>query len=350
MTADHDGKFLASTKRESAFVSKGFTYWKEATIAFKKHQSSDCHKEATEAIVSFPEQVRFVEELLSEAHREEKATNRRVLLKILQRIRFLGRQGLPLSGVGADADSNLLQLLQLQCVDCPELSVWLSKKTDKYTSHNIQNEMMKIMALQILRQVCERIRDSGWYTIMADECTDVTNKEQFTICIRWVGEDMQDHEDFVGLYEIAKIDADSLVRAIKDTLVRMNVQITNCCGQCYDGASNMSRSRNGVATQIAREENRALYVHCFGHVLNLAVADTVKQSKVCRDALETALEVTKLVKFSPKRNAAFDRIKSVEEHSFGGSIRSFCPTRWTVSDIPTSQGFYEGDVFLDTQF
>ena len=51
---------------------------------------------------------------------------------------------------------------------------------------------------------------------------------------------------------------------------------------------------------------------------------------MCRDALEIALEVTKLVKFSPKRNAAFDRIKPVEEHSFGGSIRSFCPTRWTV--------------------
>ena len=194
MTADHDGKFLACTKREPAFVSRGFTYWKEATIAFKEHQSSDCHKEATEAIVSLSEQVRDVGELLSEAHREEKATNRRMLLKILQCIRFLAHQGLPLRGVGADADSNLLQL-QLQCVDCPELSVWLSKKTDKYTSHDIQNEMMKIMALQILRQVCERIRDSGWYTIMADECTDVANKEQFTICIRWVGEDMQDHED-----------------------------------------------------------------------------------------------------------------------------------------------------------
>ena len=114
---------------------------------------------------------------------------------------------------------------------------------------------------------------------MADECTDVTNKEQFTICIRWVGEDMQDHEDFVGLYEMAKIDADSLVQAIKDTLVRMNVQLSNCHGQCYDGASNMRGSRNGVAAQIAREENQALYLHCFGHALNLAVADILSSSR-----------------------------------------------------------------------
>ena len=114
---------------------------------------------------------------------QEKATNRRMLLKILLCIRFLACQGLSLRGVGADADSNLLQLLQLQYMDCPELSGWMSKKTGKITSHDIQNEMMKIMALQILQQVCERMRDSGWYTILADECTDMANKEQFTICV-----------------------------------------------------------------------------------------------------------------------------------------------------------------------
>ena len=80
----------------------------------------------------------------------KRATNRRMLLKIIQCIQFLARQGLPLRGIGADADSNLLQPLQLQYIDCPELRAWLSKKMDKYTSHNIQNEMMKIMAMQIL--------------------------------------------------------------------------------------------------------------------------------------------------------------------------------------------------------
>lgn len=37
-----------------------------------------------------------------------------------------------------------------------------------------------------------------------------------------------------------------------------------------------------------------------------------------------------LIKFSPKRNAAFNRIKAEDEHSFVGGIQSFCPTRWTV--------------------
>ena len=109
----------------------------------------------------------------------------------------------------------------------------------------------------------------------------------------------------------------------------MKVKLSECCGQRYDGASNMSR--NGVATQIMAEEKRAVYTHCYGQALNLAVGDTIKQLKVCHDALETAFEI-KLIKFSPKRNAVFDRSKAdmPEEESHNGvGIRSFCPTRRT---------------------
>ena len=57
MSVAHEGKFLVSTKRDPAFVTRGFTYWKEATVAFNKHQSSDCHMEATEAMITLPNQV-----------------------------------------------------------------------------------------------------------------------------------------------------------------------------------------------------------------------------------------------------------------------------------------------------
>ncbi len=73
------------------------------------------------------------------------------------------------------------------------------KKTNKYTYHDIQNECLQIMALQILREVSQSVRDSGCYSIMADECTDTANKEHFTIVIRGVSKDLQDHEDFIGL-------------------------------------------------------------------------------------------------------------------------------------------------------
>lgn len=126
------------------------------------------------------------------------------------------------------------------------------------------------------------------------------------------------------------ITADSLTFHIKDALLHLNVQFSQCLG--HDGASNMSGIRSGVSTQITKEEKRAVYTHCYAHALNLAIGETIKHSKVCCDALDVAFEISKLINFSPKRNAAFDQIRvgnTAEQESSGG-IQTFCLTRWTV--------------------
>ena len=115
------------------------------------------------------------------------------------------------------------------------------------------------------------------YGIMADECTDIANKEQFTICMRWVDDSLVHHKDFIGLYQVDKIDA---AGTIKDTLLRMGISLSQCRGQCYDGASNMSGSKSGVTARLCAEEKRAVYTHCYGHALNLAVGTTMNQSMI----------------------------------------------------------------------
>ena len=82
MRASEEGKFLTSSKREPAFISKGFTYWKEATSAFRKRQESDCHRDANEAVVVLPKQTGDIGELLSSGHWKEKASNRKVFLTL----------------------------------------------------------------------------------------------------------------------------------------------------------------------------------------------------------------------------------------------------------------------------
>jgi len=95
----------------------------------------------------------------------------------------------------------------------------MKRKTNKYTSHDTQNECLQIIALQVLRRVSQDIRESACYSIMADESTDIANKEQFTMCIRWVDEKLEDYENFIGLYQVDNISADSFTHAIKYTLV-----------------------------------------------------------------------------------------------------------------------------------
>jgi len=78
----------------------------------------------------------------------------------------------------------------------------MKKNRDTYLSHYIQHEMIKLFASHILDDVSRKIRKSGCFTLMCDECTDVSNKEQLTICLRWVDENLKDHENFVGLYQV----------------------------------------------------------------------------------------------------------------------------------------------------
>lgn len=77
-------------------------------------------------------------------------------------------------------------------------------------------------------------------------------------------------------------------------MIRLNLSMSKLRGQCYHGCSTMSGTRTGVAKPIADEEPRAVFSHCYGHSLNLAVSDTVKKSKLMKDALDTTHEITKL--------------------------------------------------------
>ena len=87
--------------------------------------------------------------------------------------------------------------------------------------------------------------------------------------------------------------------------------------------------RNGVAKLIQDEEPRSTFTHCYGHSLNLAAKDTIQNCKILKSALDTTFEITKLVKYSPRRENLFNDIKEeIEPGSVG--IRSLCPTRWTV--------------------
>ena len=164
---------------------------------------------------------------------------------------------------------------------------------------------------------------------MANETTDASNREQFTVIIRRASEDLQVDEEFIGLYQTSTTDAATLAALIKDVFMRLNVSMKKLCGQCFDGASAMSGYRTGVAKLISDIEPRAVFTHCYGHALNLAANDTLKQSKLMKDVLDTSREITKLIKYFPRREGIFMKLKESLPASSTG-IRVLCPTRWTV--------------------
>ena len=104
---------------------------------------------------------------------------------------------------------------------------------------------------------------------MADQVTDSSNKEQVVV-FRRVDHQFEAHEEFIGLYQVDSIKSSSIVEVMKDSVLRLNLAMAKCRGQCYDGAANMAGIRNVVTAQMCAEEPRAVYSHCYGQALNLA--------------------------------------------------------------------------------
>ena len=87
--------------------------------------------------------------------------------------------------------------------------------------------------------------------------------------------------------------------------------------------------RSGTSTQICRDESQAIFVQCYGHALNLAADDTIRNNQILRNTLDTTFEISKLLKYSPRREGLFNKIK-VENSPGTTGFRILCPTRWTV--------------------
>lgn len=106
---------------------------------------------------------------------------------------------------------------------------------------------------------------------MVDETKDVSKKEQISVVLRYLNNE-NIHEEFLDVIPADGLDAQSLLKSVKQTLAKCNRQK---CMHCYDGAS----VNNGVKEKFCQEVLHALYIHCYAHRLNLVLLDCVHNVK-----------------------------------------------------------------------
>ena len=94
-----------------------------------------------------------------------------------------------------------------------------------------------------------------------------------SLSIRWVDSNFIIHEDVLRLIQLPDTKAVTIFYAIKDILIRCSLPLSQCRGQAFDGAANMSGIKNGVQALVKSEAKQALYVHCLAHNLNLCLKD-----------------------------------------------------------------------------
>ena len=263
---------------------------------FWYHELFQCHKISNTYEILVPK-CENVQEMISETAKTEMALNRKFLIKIIECLQFLGCQGIAIQG-STDEESNFVQLLRLRCKDSKDLAKWMERKTDRYTRHDIQNGILKLMSNSVILQLVNdiRSRQCNFLSLIADEYTDISNLEQLTTCFRWIGAHLDSHEDFVGFYHIPNRVPSTIESVLKDVLIRLQLSLNECRGQCYDGASNMLGRKSDVVTRIKEIQPKADATHCHCHSLSLSMKDTTKGSKILTDAMEITKEIVQFYK------------------------------------------------------
>ena len=80
-------------------------------------------------------------EMSSDAAKKTMESNRICFIKASECLLYPARGGQAMQG-DTDDESNFIQLLKLRGKDQPLLLKWLEWKEDRYTSHDIQNEII----------------------------------------------------------------------------------------------------------------------------------------------------------------------------------------------------------------
>ena len=133
----------------------------------------------------------------------------RSLLKIFSVLKVLTRQMEAIRG-HTEEESNFFQHLECLAEGNEELTAWMSKKTFRFISPKIQNEIVQIMALDILEKVTENVKKAKKISILLDESRDVSNNEQAAFSVRYVDSNFNRHEVFLGLYKCENTTGESL--------------------------------------------------------------------------------------------------------------------------------------------
>ena len=143
-------------------------------------------------------------------------------------------------------------------------------KNAKYTSKKIQNQMINMFGNKVRSEIINDILSAKFYPIIADELSDIFNKEQVSLSFRYVL-DGTVKEVFADFVEVERITGKEIAVAIERSLAAWDIPLQYLRGQCYDGAPNMAGARLGCSAIIREKVPLAVYHHCAAHRLNLAI-------------------------------------------------------------------------------
>ncbi|XP_021758486.1 zinc finger MYM-type protein 1-like [Chenopodium quinoa] len=306
-----------SMAANDCFIKGGFRGWNKIG-RFNIHVGGlgSLHNQAYEKYNFFINPKTSVAESFSTYTTEAKLQYKSRLTYSLKCIKFLLSQGLACRGHDESEDSwnrgNFLALLTWLSENNSDVAkVVLSNApgNNQMTSPLIQKDLINCCAKETTRLLIDDIGDD-YFGILADESSDVSQKEQLALCLRYMNNKGKITERFLGIVHVKDTTALSLKSAIESLLMEYSLSLSRVRGQGYDGASNMRGEINGLKTLIMNETKQAYYIHYFAHQLQLTLVAVAKDNDDCIWLFDQLAILLNIIGVSCKRREMIREIQS----------------------------------------
>ena len=281
--------FLPKNDRDVIFTVTGFKNWKTALEngrGLDKHAQSKAHLSAmsfwSEKETRGSKGLQVQQQLCV----KQLEKNRYYVKAIAEVVKFLATNELGFRGTQETADGEnrglFLNLLEYTISKDAVLRsiVPTIPANAKYTSPEIQNEIIDIMVQMVLEDIVSEVNAAPCFTIKCDETRDSVGIENMSIVVRYVNGGRV-KEEFIGLTALAQFDAQYMCDIILNRLAEIGLDSSKIISQCYDGAAVMCGRLGGVQALLQDKLKKCIpYVHCFNHLLHLVVVSVMGKEKV----------------------------------------------------------------------
>ena len=159
--------------------------------------------------------------------------------------------------------------------------------------------MIEAIDTWIDRKLEKNLKDSPFFSIMADESQDITSKE-LSICCRWLV-DGRPEEHFLTILHVTSTDAEAITAALASFIETKGLEYQKLIDQGCDGAATFPGAHNGVQKRKQVHACHTLYLHCACHRLQLASMQAAEGVKEIKELLGMMTNIWKLFYNSPKK-------------------------------------------------
>ena len=117
------------------------------------------------------------------------------------------------------------------------------------------------------------IKEAKYYSMLFDSTPDISHTDQMTQIIRYIviqEGTVQILESFIDFIPLKGKTSEDITKMILQKLDNDGININDCRGQGYDNAASMAGIHRGVQQRIKNVNEKAEFIACTNHSLNLA--------------------------------------------------------------------------------